>query len=307
MTIRTIVDTDIGTDVDDCLALAFILGSPEIALEGVTCVYGDVRLRGRMVRKLLALRGRSEVPVHLGAGTPLLGLQPVYWEGHEGQGLLDGEDDAVFPAGHAVDYIIRTVRANPGQIHLLAIGPLTNVALAIRQEPELARQLAHLTIMGGALRGPSSWHLPLAEHNIRCDPEAAHIVFSSGAPMTVVPLDVTTQCRITRPDVESLRAAPGPFLAAVIDQIERYPRFAANGMTYLHDPLAAAVMIAPDLVETVAARVSVETEGRLTKGMTLVETGSGAAADTARVAHRVDARRAERFIVERLATNRRHA
>ncbi len=304
MPIRTIMDTDIGTDVDDCLALAFVLGSPEFALEGVTCVYGDVRLRGRMVQKLLALRGRNDVPVHLGAGTPLLGLQPVYWEGHEGQGLLDGEDNAVIPDEHAVDYITRTVMANPGQIHLLAIGPLTNIALALRKEPALARHLAHLTIMGGALRGPSAWHLPLAEHNIKCDPEAAHIVVSSGAPMTVVPLDVTTQCRITRKDVETLRESAGPFLAAVIDQIERYPRFAANGMTYLHDPLAAAVMIAPDLVETDAVRVSVETEGRLTKGMTLIQGASDAAPATAQVACRVDAARAEERIVTRLGANR---
>src|SRR5262245_12998238 len=91
--IRTILDTDIGTDVDDCLAIALILGSPEFALEGVTCVYGDIELRGRMVRKLLSLRGGPDVPVRLGTRQPLLGLRDIHWVGHEGKGLLDEGDE----------------------------------------------------------------------------------------------------------------------------------------------------------------------------------------------------------------------
>src|SRR5215467_10346800 len=103
MPIRVILDTDIGTDVDDCLALALILASPELQLEGVTCVYGDALLRARMVRKLLRLAGREEVPVYVGAEKPLLCRRPVYWAGHEGVGLLEEADAGLAPAvEHAV-------------------------------------------------------------------------------------------------------------------------------------------------------------------------------------------------------------
>src|SRR5690242_3521920 len=125
-----IFDTDIGTCVDDVLALAVVLGSPELALVGVTCVYGDVDLRARMVRKLLRLHGSLDIPILRGASQPLLRLEPIYWEGHEGEGLLESGDDIPKASEGAVDFIVRTVRENPGQIHLLALGPLTNVALA---------------------------------------------------------------------------------------------------------------------------------------------------------------------------------
>jgi purine nucleosidase len=297
---RTILDTDIGTDVDDCLALGVILGSPELVLEGVTCVYGDVELRGRMVRKLLALRGRADVPIRLGAHRPLLGLRDVYWAGHEGQGLLDDGDEVAFSSEHAADFIVRRVMENPGEIHLLAIGPLTNVALALLKEPRLAGALAHLTIMGGALRGPDALGLAVAEHNIVCDPEAAHVVFASGAPMTLVPLDVTTRCRIRPDDLARLRAVGDPFHAAVADQLARYPRFARQGSTYLHDPLAAAIVIEPALVETAPLHVAVETQGRLTSGMTVMRTPTEALPATMAVALKVDTAAAEAFIMERL-------
>ncbi len=301
MTIRTILDTDIGTDVDDCLAIAFMLGSPEFSFEGITCVYGDVELRGRMVRKLFALRGHSQIPVFLGARRPLLGLRDIYWGGHEGEGLLDDRDEpATFPAEHAVDFIIRTVMENPGQIHLLAIGPLTNVALALLKEPELAQHLGHLTIMGGVLRGPETLHLPVAEHNIVCDPDAAHVVLTSGAPITLVPLDVTTRCHIRQADLIRLRAIGSPFHDAVAEQVARYPWFATNGETILHDPLAAAVVIAPDLVELAPLYIAVETHGRLTTGATIARRPTDGLAATATVAVTVDAARAEQVIIERL-------
>lgn len=301
MVIRTILDTDIGTDVDDCLALALILGSPEFALEGVTCVYGDVELRGRMVQKLLALKGRTEVPIRLGTRSPLLGLREIHWVGHEGKGLLDAEDEgAEFSSEHAADFIARTVMDQPGQIHLLAIGPLTNVALAMAKEPRLAATLAHLTIMGGAVRGPDSLGLPVAEHNIICDPEAAHIVLASGAGITLVPLDVTTRCSIRGDHVARLRAAGDPFHDAVAAQVERYPRFAERGSTFLHDPLAAATALEPNLVETVPLHVAVETQGRLTSGTTVMRTPTAQLPATAAVALKVDSARAEEFIVGRL-------
>ncbi|MDW8213716.1 MAG: nucleoside hydrolase [Roseiflexaceae bacterium] len=300
--IRLILDTDIGTDVDDCLALALILTSPEFHLEGVTCVYGDVLLRSRMVRKLLNLRGRTTIPVFAGAIQPLLGLLPVYWAGHEGVGLLDEADHALAPeADHAVDYLVHTVMSNPGQIHLAAIGPLTNVALALKREPRMAQALAGLTIMGGACRGYESLHITYAEHNIRCDPEAAHIVFTSGAPIALVPLDATLQTRIRPADVERIRATGTPFHAAVADQVERYPPFRSRGFTYLHDPLAVATILAPDLVVWRTLHVDVETGGRLTAGMTLMREPSESTPANARVALSVDAARFEEWFLTRVA------
>jgi purine nucleosidase len=302
MTTRIILDTDIGTDVDDCLALALILGSPELALAGITCVYGDVDLRARMILKLLRLRGVEGVPVFAGARRPLLGKRAIYWAGHEGEGLLAPGDEALTPApGDAVAFIVRTVMDHPGQIHLLAIGPLTNVALALLREPRLAGQLAGLTVMGGVCRGPGSLDLPVVEHNIRCDPEAAHVVLAAGAPLALVPLDVTTRVRIGPDGVARLRAAGTPFHAAVADQVERYPRFRERGHTFLHDPLAVAAAIAPDLVEYRELNVVVELAGEHTAGATLMRAPTAATPGNALVALGVDAPRAEEFVVERLA------
>jgi purine nucleosidase len=299
---RLILDTDIGTDVDDCLALGVLLGSPEIQLEGVTCVYGDVLLRARMVRKLLALAGRDDVPVMVGASEPLLRRRPIYWAGHEGEGLLEPGDEALTPAAeHAVDYLVRTIMANPGEIHLLAIGPLTNVALAFAREPQLASRLAHLTIMGGAIRGPGNFGLPYAEHNIRCDPEAAHLALSAGAPATLVPLDVTTRVAVDRAGVARIRSGGTPFHEAVARQVELYPRFATHGATYLHDPLAAAVVARRDLVELTSLHIDVETEGQFAAAMTLAREPAPDAPVTAEVALAVDSAAAEEFILERIA------
>lgn len=302
MTVRVILDTDIGTDVDDCLAIAFLLGSPEIVLEGITCVYGDVELRGRMVRNLLRLHGATEIPVRLGVRPPLLGLKEVYWAGHEGKGLLDGDDaDEPFSDEHGVDFIVRTVLANPGEITLLAIGPLTNVALAFRREPKLPKHLKRLTIMGGVCRGPETLNLPVAEHNIVCDPEAAQVVFDSGAPIALIPLDVTTKVAIKKSHLDRLTAAGHPFQAAVADQVARYPRFNANGQTALHDPLAAAVLVDPSIVTLTPVNLAVETHGRLTTAATLMWAPSEAYPANVDVALSVDAPRAEELIISRIA------
>jgi purine nucleosidase len=298
---RVIFDTDIGTDVDDCLALALLLCSPELQLEGVTCVYGDVDLRARMVIKLLQLRGHPEVPVTVGLREPLLGVQPVLWLGHEGHGLLEPEDEALAPKReHAVDFIVRTVMENPGQIHLLAVGPLTNVAMAFLKEPRLPEQLAQLTIMGGVVRGPDDLHLPYAEHNIRCDPEAAHVVLSSGAQITLIPLDVTTKVRITPEGIERIRAGGTAFHDAVAKQAELYPPFAERGYTFMHDPLATAVVIRPDLVRMEDLHVDVELHGRHAAASTLARTPADDASANARVALEVDAGAFEEFYLSRL-------
>lgn len=297
-----ILDTDIGTDVDDCLALALILASPELRLLAVTTVYGDTLLRSRMVLKLLALRGVADVPVVAGAQKPLLGRPPVYWEGHEGEGLVGPGDEGLRPAAErAAELIVRTVMAQPGEVTLIAIGPLTNVAQALLLEPRLAGALAGLTIMGGVIGGAAALHLPWTEHNFRCDPEAAAIVLASGAPIRIVPLDVTTQVRIRPEGAARIRAVGDPFHCAVADQIERYPRYQQRGWTYLHDPLAVAALLRPALLSWTPAHAVVETGGLHTAGKLLARHPDEAEPVTAHLALAVDAARAESWIGERLA------
>lgn len=301
--VPVILDTDMGTDVDDCLALAVLLGSPEIDLIGVTTVYGDVALRARMVRKLLSLRGRGDVLVHEGVGSPLMKNQPVFWPGHEGVGLLEEGDEERFgtsPDQHAVDFLTERVMAQPGEIHLLAVGPLTNIAAAMIRQPELAYNLAHLTIMGGFI-APWTGGRGAAEHNIQCDPEAARVVFASGAPISLVPLDVTLRTVITREDVVAIRAVETPFHDAVADQVALYPPFEdRGGQTFLHDPLATAAIVRPDLLEWHDLAVDVELAGRLTVGMTVARQPGPNHPATARVAMGVDTLAAQTFIIERI-------
>lgn len=298
---RVIFDTDIGTDVDDILALGFLLGSPEVQIEGVTTVYGDVALRARMALKLLQLRGVEGIPVYTGIEQPLLGRDPVYWPGHEGVGLLGDDDD--LPAAsdtHAVDFLIRHVLANPGEITLLAVGPLTNVAAAVIREPRFAPTLKRLVIMGGRIDVSDSADGP-AEHNIRCDPEAAHVVLSSGAPIELVPLDVTLRAVIRQDGVDALVARGTPYHAALADQVARYPGFSSRGgSTFLHDPLAAMAVVEPERLGWTPYHVGVELTGTLTRAMTVARRPDRDHPATARVAMDLDAAACETLIAARL-------
>jgi purine nucleosidase len=302
--VPVILDTDLGTDVDDCLALALVLRCAELELVAVTCVSGDVELRARMAERLLELHGRPRrPPVLRGAGESLLGLRSPLWLGHEGEGLVPSDAGPSGPrtgAPHAATFIVDTVLRAPGRVHLVAIGPLTNVALALRQDPRVAPALGGLTLMGGAIRGPGRLDLPYAEHNIRSDPEAAHIVFASGAPVTMVPLDVTTEVRLTPAGVARIRGAGTPFHAALADQVERYPRYRERGYTFMHDPLAVAAVVRPDLLGTEDLHIDVELGGRLTTGMTLARPPRDPGETRARVALRVDAAGFEEFFHDRV-------
>ena len=299
---RVILDSDIGTDVDDILALAFLLGSPEIRLEGVTTVYGDVELRTRIVRKVLTLRDRLDVPVHSGIGAPLLGRDPVYWPGHEGAGILGAGDDLpALSETHAVDFLIERVMTNPGEITLLAVGPLTNIAAAIVREPRFAGSLRQLTIMGGKIDTSKHASGP-AEHNIGSDPEAAHIVFSSGAAIDLVPIDVSLRVLIRQHGVNVLRSAGTPYHLALAGQIERYPKFMERGgSTFLHDPLAALSLLKPDLLGWTPYHIDIELTGTHTRAMVVARAPDDRRPTTARVALDLDIASCEAFIIDRIA------
>jgi len=302
MSIPVILDTDIGTDVDDCLALALLLSSPELELQAVTCVYGDTALRSRMAKKLLQLRGLENIPVYAGAQKPLTSQRPIYWEGHEGQGLADPNDASLEPAtGFAPDILVERVMNNPGKIHLIAIGPLTNIALAIQKEPRFAANLAHLTIMGGVVRSIDRLDLPLAEHNIVCDPEAAKIVMESGAPITLVPLDITTQVFVNEDGLKQIQNAGSSFQLAVADQLARYPRFQRFGRTNLHDPLAVGVIIDPTLVTLQTVIVQVATSSDPVPAQTVMRPPTDTEVANIQLATTVQIDRFEHFFIERVS------
>lgn len=266
---RTILDTDIGTDVDDSLALCLILSSSEIDLIGITCVYGDVLLRSRIAKKLLRLSGNADVPVFVGSSNPLLNMDDIYWGGHEGKAILTDDDNQVMPQSQfGVDYLVETILQNPDDIHVLAIGPLTNIAMALQKAPEIADKMAHLTIMGGVVRGTDGMSLPIAEHNIKCDPEAAHVVFSSSAPITLIPLNITVQTMLELESVARIRSGGSEFHNAVARELETYPRIVAYGETAPHDPLAVATMIQSDLVTTQQVSATVDISQQSSRGAT---------------------------------------
>jgi purine nucleosidase len=155
--------------------------------------------------------------------------------------------------------------------------------------------------MGGVVGGARALHLPWTEHNFRCDPEAAHIVLSAGAPTWIVPLDVTTQVRIRQADIDRIRSLGDPFHVAVADQVARYPGFVKRGgWTLLHDPLAVATAAEPSLVTWQPVRAVIEMQGEHTGGALLVSLPAPEKPATAFVALDVDVERSERFIVERL-------
>lgn len=295
-----LLDTDIGTDVDDILALGLALGSPEVELAAVTVVHGDVDLRARMVAKVLALAGAPAIPIGRGIRQPLLRQRPVYWAGHEGAGLLDGgEPTPAMP--RAVDLIIETVRARPGQVTLVPIGPLTNLAAAVILDPEIVPLVKEVVMMGGvAGRGPDL-ALPPVEHNIRCDPEAAAIVLAAGWPITMVGLDVTTRVSLRREHLARLGQRGTPLAAALADQAARYMGYRGRDFTHLHDPLAVATVVDRSLVRTRPMHIAVELHGAHTTGATVAQPATADRPANVQVCLDVDAERAIELFLSRVA------
>jgi len=294
------LDTDIGTDVDDVVALSLALLSPEVYLIGVSTVYGDVGLRSRMVLKMLSLASRQDVPVFSGCERPLLNERPIYWAGWEGEGLLGPEDAGLAPRPeHAADAMIRAVSENEGEVVLCAIGPQSNVGLAFMKEPSLARKVRLLLLMGGVARCcPNALDMPLAEHNIKCDPEAASVVFRSGAPIVMVGLDATLQVRITAAGVAAIRAVGDPLRSALAGQIERYLNAAGRDFTYMHDPLALAYALRPELLRLEPCEVQVDTRSEIAAGATWARRNPSG---KTQVAVGVDVAGFEQLLLERLS------
>ncbi len=258
MAVRLILDTDIGTDVDDAWALALCLASDDIDLAGVTLVHADLDTREKIALKMLALAGRADVPVYKGTSRPITQGAKVYWGGHEGAGTDFSDVEGLSAREGAVEFIVDAVERDPDGVVVCAVGPLTNVAEAIRRSPDAMRKVRGLAIMGSTFVGEGPEHAG-REHNACVDPVATKIVLESGIPATVVGLNVTKKVSVRRDEVRSLRGSGlGDYLAAMTDQ---YYEMIGRNFTYMHDPLAVATVIDPELVTTRRMTASVRDDG----------------------------------------------
>lgn len=237
------LDTDIGSDVDDVLALAAILGSSSLVLDHVTTVYGDTLVRARLAAHALRLAGRQDSRVVPGTELPRSG-RAVWWAGHEGQLVPELDSEAVDRESDAVNLLAGTPT-------VLAIGPLTNVAAALEQP---ACSIEQLYLMGGEF----SRHVP--EHNISCDSTAAASVFAAGVPVTAIGIDQTARVRVGTAFVAAFEAAGrlGAFLAA---EIRQYWAFGGTDSNVPHDPLAVLMLTDPQLFTFERGGVTVTAEG----------------------------------------------
>lgn len=276
MTKRIIIDTDPG--VDDALAFLLALASPEIQLEALTTTQGNVTLEKatRNALSVLELAGASHIPVARGSLLPLVeplrASADVHGESGIGNSRLP-EPRAQTVSKHAIDYLIERILAEPNEISIFPIGPLTNIAMAIRKEPRFAKAVKELVIMGGAILEYGNL-TPLAEFNIYVDPHAAHIVFHSGIPITLIPLDVTHKCLLKQEHVDRLVKIDSPIARFIRDAMEVYLQ-ASLALGYagssLHDPLTLATIIAPELLTLKEYYVDVDISGGVSTGKTFAD------------------------------------
>lgn len=248
--IPILLDTDIGTDIDDAFALALILRSPELDLLGVTTVSGDTHARARLAAKMLSVAGRTDVPVAAGEpGRPLQIDQTRWAEGFTSPQMI-GEK--------AADFLRAELERRPGEITLVSIGPLTNVAALLRQEPAVGRKIKQIVMMGGSIaHGYGQDPTPAAEYNIAADPEAAQVVFASGILILMAPLDVTAMLQLNAGDRHRIFTRLTPLTNALTLLYHLW-----NGNTpTLFDPMAVGLLIDPSLCETRQLAIEVDSKG----------------------------------------------
>lgn len=276
---KIIIDTDPGQD--DAVAILLALGSPEeIEVLGITAVAGNVPLPLTAKNALIVceLAGRADIAVYAGCDAPLK-RKLVTAEHVHGKTGLDGpvmpDPVMTLQPGHAVDFIIESLRSHaPGTVTLCPLGPLTNIATAFTRAPDIIARVREIVLMGGAYFEVGNI-TPAAEFNIYVDPEAAEIVFKSGAPIVMMPLDVTHKALTTAPRIQAFRdlgTAPGRMVAEWTDFFERFDmeKYGSAGAP-LHDPCVIAWLIRPQLFTGRHINVEIETTSELTLGMTVAD------------------------------------
>lgn len=270
---RIIFDTDFAfPPQDDAMTLFFVLNCPEVEILGITTVAGNKSLNvaNADVLKVLEVTNRTEIPVYPGAAAPLVN-EGTDWDRKRHGGWYANDPAPAPPGGFAkakalearsaVDFLVETVRKAPGQVTILALGPLTNIALAMRMDRDFARHVKQLVIMGGALAslpGGGGNHTPNAEFNFYVDPEAARIVLRSGMPIVLSPLNISRQARFTKAWYDAIVSADTPITRLVRDHVG--PGFAKwpDRTPLMYDQVAAAYLVDPTLMKTVEWYVDVD-------------------------------------------------
>jgi inosine-uridine nucleoside N-ribohydrolase len=293
---KVIIDTDIGDDVDDALALALAFNSPELDIIGITTVFRNTTSRVKLAKRLLQIFGRSDIPVIKGIEKPLINdwdrtLVPPQAKALE-------EEIEVDEKISAIDFIIENVLNSAERVLLVPIGPLTNIATVLIKEPRL-KDKTEIYMMGGM------YSQAFPEWNIHCDPEAARIVFDSGIPITMVGLDVTLKCRLNKAEVDRIYAFGSEKTRFLSTLIKIWQEGNERKYPILHDPLVIAMLVDPSLVKTRKMSIRVETRGEFTRGVTVVandpflEDESSGSVD---VCVEVEARRFIDLFLERVLT-----
>ncbi len=272
-----ILDTD--PRIDDSLAILLALASPEISLEGLSVVHGNSSTQQGTINALsvLELAKAGYIPVYQGCDLPLVQPSLLAPETHGEQGI--GYAKLSAPLGQpkvqkGSDYLIEKIMSAPGEITLVAIGPLTNIALAIRQEPRIVENVKEVFIMGGAIRHEGNT-TPLAEFNTYVDPHAAQIVFHSGMPITLTPLDVTYECVFTKDDLSRLLRIDSPITKFIADATRFYMEFHDEYQSIegcvINDPMTLALTFMPEICDYQELYVDVDLSGGVSMGNTFAD------------------------------------
>lgn len=298
---KVIIDTDIGDDIDDAFALTFAIHSPELEITGVTTVFRNSLIRAKIAKALLASYGAEDIPVCAGIDIPFI------------QKFIDRENDRFDSTGRLIpcqydetvmknyqpdeewgpDFIIRKVLEYPGKIILIPIGPLTNIAAAIRKEPGIVSKIKKVVLMGGV------FHQDFPEWNILCDPEAARIVFTSGADIYAVGLDVTMKCKLSLEQVkefEELGSNGSVILSGMMRKWFEHYQFECP---VLHDPLTVGCVIDSSFVTFKEENVLVNLSEN-DRGKTQIQSKDKVESSSIHIAEEVDAKNYLSFFKDRV-------
>jgi purine nucleosidase len=276
--VKVVLDCDTG--VDDSMAIFYGLMAPEVEIVAIGCVWGNtyVETTTQNTLRLLEMTGNGHIPVAMGAAKPLLGPLPPVGTVHglDGQGNTNLPPPSLAPSGEtASQQLVRLAHERPGELTLVAVGPLTNVALALAQDPSIARLYKNVVLMGGAFLHPGNI-TAVAEANIAHDPEAAQMVLTAGWPVTLVGLDVTLQARLTEALLQQLAdsgTVAGRHLRRITQHyLDFYAQRSGRRECAMHDAFALAIAADPTLIQRgPRARVEVELTGTHTRGMTVAD------------------------------------
>jgi len=260
-----ILDTDIGDDIDDALALLFALKCSDLELKAVTVVWGDVETRAKLASRLISTLG-FKTPVARGSSQSILGFKPG-WEPCQAEVLKSSVEGFSNIIGKPAWRVIAEEAFKTEGLNVVSIGPLTNIALTILSEPGVERK-TRLTSMAGFFKGSG------AEYNVKCDPEALSLVLKSGLNPLLVGLDVTLKCPMPMSMVEKLKSSQKPEHRLVSAMLDAWSRKTGFGQPVMHDPLALATLVDDKVVSAEKARVKVELKGEHTRGFTVLTGGS---------------------------------